>query len=80
MIDPEVSMNSLDIYNVSLKPATELRKFLMEKGFTPVEIAGALMINMTSISMEGKPIAPEFISDLAKDFCNIRDEYSNSHR
>lgn len=68
-------MNSVDIYNVSLKAATEIRKFLLEKGYSPVEITGALMTNLTSISMEGKPITSEFIRDLAKDFCNIRDEY-----
>lgn len=71
-------MTSVDIFNQSLSAANSVAQFLLDKKFTPAEIVGALLINLTSIEHGGKPIDEELVKNLVHDFITIRNTQDGS--
>jgi uncharacterized protein Yka (UPF0111/DUF47 family) len=66
-------MTSHDIYNQSVDASNALTAFLVKSKFSPLEIVGALLVNVTSIEHEGKPIKEEMLLSLIKDFIALRE-------
>lgn len=66
-------MTSFDIHNQSVKASNELTEFLIKKKYSSVEIVGALLVNVTSIEHEGKPIEEDLLIGLIKDFIALRE-------